>query len=104
MHPPPDDEVYVALLSEARAAARGHDLARAEELARDALARDPSRAAAYSLLAVCLDLAGRHSEATDLLRAGLAVEPTYRPAEENLKRIGSYPRATLLLGDERGGR
>lgn len=101
MHPRPTDDVYEALLAEARAAVRGHDLMRAEELARDALARDPSRGAAYNLLAVCHDLEGRHAEATDLLRAGLAVEPTYGPAEENLRRIGSYPREALQLGDER---
>ncbi|MGB8329543.1 MAG: potassium-transporting ATPase subunit KdpB, partial [Polyangiales bacterium] len=97
----PSDEVYESLVDEARAAIRARDFVSAEHLARQALAHDPERAAAYNILAAARELQGHHPEAMDLLRAGIAVEPTYRPAQDNLARLGSHPReGAVLLGDE----
>jgi hypothetical protein len=37
----------------------------------------------------------------DLLRAGIAVEPTYKPAQENLALLGSRSECgAMLFGDE----
>jgi K+-transporting ATPase ATPase B chain len=95
------DEVYDSYIDEARAAVRARDFPSAEHLARQALARDPERAASYNILAVARELQGHHSDAMALLRAGIAVEPTYRPAQDNLARLGSHPReGGILFGDE----
>lgn len=97
------DDAYCGLLDEAREAIRCRDLARAERAARSALRQDPERAAAYNILAIVRELQGRRSAAMDMLRAGIAVEPTYGPAWANLARLGAHPRgpgALELGGDE----
>ncbi|MBK6812053.1 MAG: tetratricopeptide repeat protein [Sandaracinaceae bacterium] len=95
------DGAYVALIQQARDAFRSGDRVRAEHLAREALAHDPERAAAYNLLAAVREMHGRHDAAVDLLRAGLAVEPTYEPAKQNLDRLVSHPnRVGIQLGDD----
>lgn len=97
----PEDEAYEELVGAARDAFRAREIDRAEELARKALSQDPKRAAAYNILAALRELQGQQAEAMDLLRAGLAVEPTYEPAQENLERLGSHPyESVFLLGDE----
>ncbi len=95
------DGALEALMGKARAAVRAGDLELAERLARDALARAPERASAYNVLAAIRELAGDWPRAMGLLRAGLAVEPTYAPARANLRRLGSYPEhGAIALGDE----
>lgn len=97
----PADKAYEALIHEARTALRLREPARAEHLAREALSHDPQRAAAYNLLAAVRELQGHHGEAMDFLRAGIAVEPTYRPAQKNLARLSSPSYlGDFMLGDE----
>jgi Flp pilus assembly protein TadD len=92
---------YDALIEYAHAAVRARDFLRAEHLAREALGYDPERAAAYNVLAIVRHHRGLHSEAMNLLRAGLAVDPTYEPARQNLVRFGSFPsRGSAVIGDE----
>ena len=94
------DKAYASLIEQACRAVRAHQLTEAERLAREALAHDPERAAAYNVLAVVRELAGHHPEAMDLLRAGLAVEPSYPPAQYNLAHLAVWPRrAGFRLGD-----
>jgi Tfp pilus assembly protein PilF len=94
-------DAYDALINEAREAIRARDLARAERLAREALGHTPERAAAYNILAVVRELEGLRIDAMNLLRAAISVEPTYRPAEENLTRLGTRPHhSRAVLGDE----
>jgi Tfp pilus assembly protein PilF len=96
-----DDRAYEALLDEAREALRRGDLDDAERHAREALQHDPERAAAYNVLALVFERRGLHPRAMDLLRAGLAVEPTDSATQENLRRLGTYPPGVRpLLGDE----
>ncbi|MGE0788814.1 MAG: hypothetical protein AB7S26_24285 [Sandaracinaceae bacterium] len=95
------DATYDVLLRYAREEIRAHQTERGEAIARQALSLEPHRAAAYNVLAVVRELQGHHPEAMDLLRAGIAVEPTYKPAQQNLERLGSFPqRGAFLLGDE----
>ncbi len=101
--PPPRDEAYDALFYEACKVMRAGESVRAEHLAREALAHDPERAAAYNLLAVVRLREGRQHEALNLLRAGLDVEPTYATARRNLADWTTYPHPgsmKVLLGDE----
>lgn len=100
MNPKPN-ATYDALIEKAHDAMRMRDFQRAEHRAREALGYDPERAAAYNVLAILRHYRGLHSEAMNLLRAGLAVDPTYEPAQQNLIRFGSFPtRGTAVLGDE----
>ena len=95
------DLAYEHLIQQARVAIRANRFTGADRLAREALAHDPERAAAYNLLAAIHELEGEHPEAMNLLRAGLAVEPDYAPAQDNLKRLAQYPRrGGIRLGDE----
>lgn len=95
------DPAYDSLVEQARDAVRAGRLADAERLGREALSHDPERAAAYNILAAVRELDGEHPEAVDLLRAGLAVEPDYKPAQHNLKRLTAWPRhGGFRLGDE----
>jgi len=82
---------YDALIDDARVELRAHRLGPAEAIAREALSVRPERAAAYNILALVRELQGRHPEAMDFLRAGIALEPTYGPAQRNLVRLGTYP-------------
>lgn len=92
---------YDALIEEAHVAVRLREFLRAEHLAREALGYDPERAAAYNVLAIIRHHRGLYSEAMNLLRAGLAVDPGYQPAQQNLIRFGSFPiRGTAVLGDD----
>jgi len=94
-------ETYDALIGYARDELRAKELERAESIARQALSLLPEKAAAYNILALVRELQSHHPEAMDLLRAGVAVEPTYKPAQENLARLGAFPaQGHMALGDE----
>ncbi|MGY4803344.1 tetratricopeptide repeat protein, partial [Teichococcus aerofrigidensis] len=72
MTPPPDT---VALLREASARHAGGDLARAEALYRQVLARDPREANALNLLGVLHRQRGDLPGALRLIRRALALRP-----------------------------
>jgi DNA-binding response OmpR family regulator len=63
------------------------DLASAREHARQAVAQDPARPEALNLYGALLEIDGRREEAARSYRAALAVDPTYQPAKENVKRL-----------------
>jgi DNA-binding response OmpR family regulator len=74
----------------------------AEEHARQAIAADATRPEAFNLLGVLLELAGNKLEAQQNYRAALALDPTYKPADENLRRtIGLASGGGISLGRKR---
>lgn len=94
-------DAYDMLIRMAITAVRANNLAEADWLAREALGCEPARAAGYNVLAAIRELEGKHLEALDLLRAGLAVEPTFEPARHNVQRLTSWPRrGDFRFGDE----
>jgi len=63
-----------------------HRLDAARENAQRAIAADATRAEAFNLMGVLLEMSGRKLEAQNHYRAALALDPTHRPANENLSR------------------
>jgi protein O-GlcNAc transferase len=66
---------------------RAGDLARAEELYRQALAADPTLAEGHSRLGICLAAQGRLAEAEGCFRRAVALRPDYAAAHNNLGKI-----------------
>jgi len=58
----------------------------AQEHTRQAIAADATRPEAFNLLGVLLEMSGNKLEAQKNYRAALALDPTYKPADENLSR------------------
>jgi len=58
----------------------------AQEHVRLAIAADATKPEAFNLLGVLLEMGGDRLEAQKQYRAALALDPTYKPADENLNR------------------
>jgi DNA-binding response OmpR family regulator len=80
---------YQSLINEARHRIREGGLESAWEFTRRAVAAEPARAEAYNLLGALLEIKHDRLEAQKFYRAALEIDPTYRPAGENLERITS---------------
>jgi DNA-binding response OmpR family regulator len=83
---PPD---YQTLINEARDHFRQGELESAWEFTRRAVAVNPGRAEAYNLLGALLEIKHDRLAAQKFYRAALMIDPTYRPAGENLEKITS---------------
>jgi DNA-binding NtrC family response regulator len=59
----------------------------AQEHLRQAIAADSSKPEALNLLGALIELRGDWLEALKQYRAALALDPTYKPADENLDRV-----------------
>jgi DNA-binding NtrC family response regulator len=71
----------------------------AEEHVRQAIACDATKPEAFNLLGVLLEILGDQLEAQKTYRAALALDPTYKPADENLSRmIGLTSGGGLSMG------
>ena len=91
---------YQTLIDEARNRLREGDLESAWEFARRAVAVDPARVEAYNLLGALLEIRHDRLEAQKFYRAALDIDPTYRPAGENLERITTSHRlGSIDLGE-----
>lgn len=88
-----DYETHVNL---ARHYASKRRMTTAVEHARKAIGIDPSRAEAFNVLGVLLELRGDRTEAKKNYRVALDLDPTYQPAQENLSRAVSSPRSGRL--------
>ena len=71
----------------------------AQEHVRQAIAADATKPEAFNLLGVLLEMGGNKLEAQKKYRAALALDPTYKPAGENLSRTaGLTSDAGISLG------
>lgn len=61
----------------------------AAEHARQAIGADPTRPEAFNLFGILYELAGHHEEAMKQYRVAVDLDPTYRPAWQNLNRPAS---------------
>lgn len=64
----------------------------ARESARKAIALDPGKPDAYNLLGGLLEAGRERLEAQKFYRAALDIDPTYKPASDNLERVTSWQR------------
>ena len=62
----------------------------ARETTRKAIAADPARPEAYNFLGALLEIKGDWVEAQKFYRAALEIDPTFKPARENLERTTSW--------------
>jgi DNA-binding NtrC family response regulator len=71
----------------------------AREHVRQAIACDATKPEAFNLLGALLEIANDRLEAQKTYRAALALDPTYKPADENLSRmIGLTPDGGISMG------
>jgi len=80
---------YRTLINQSRNRIREGAFEAAWDNARRAVATDPARPEAYNLLGALLEIKHQGLEAQKFYRAALEIDPTYRPAGENLERITS---------------
>jgi len=80
---------YRTLIKQSRKRIREGAFEAAWDNARRAVASDPTRPEAYNLLGALLEIKHQGLEAQKFYRAALEIDPTYRPAGENLERITS---------------
>ena len=70
----------------------------AVEHVRKAISLDPSRPEAFNLLGALMEIRGDRDEAQKNYRAALSLDPSYKPAIENLQRSTSWqPRQKGLV-------
>lgn len=67
---------------------------RAENYLDSALAKDPSTPEPFNLLGVILEMKGETTEALKKYRAALALDPSYKPAEQNIERATQFDYST----------
>jgi Flp pilus assembly protein TadD len=73
----------------------------AAEHVRRAMSLDASRAEAFNFLGALQEIQGDRLEAQKNYRAALALDPTYKPAQENLYRsTKARPGGKVLFADE----
>jgi DNA-binding response OmpR family regulator len=98
---------YEGCLAEARRAIAEHRLAPAVALLRRSVGLDPTRPEAFNLLGAVAHLSGQRYKAQDCFRAAIALDPTFKPAHENLERSASGGvrglHMELALGDDGTG-
>ncbi|MCE5277765.1 MAG: response regulator [Planctomycetaceae bacterium] len=74
----------------------------AQEHVRRAINADATRPEAFNLLGALLEISGKTLEAQKNYRAALALDPTYRPADENLSRTtGLTSKGTISMGSSK---
>ncbi|HHY92477.1 MAG TPA: response regulator [Firmicutes bacterium] len=98
---------FASALSYAKACITRQELDKAAEYLHKAVSLDPTQPEPFNLLGVYMELKGNISEAQRLYRAALALDPSYEPADSNLKRTATVPyvRSDLKLerkADEQG--
>lgn len=62
----------------------------AQDFAKKALAADPGKPEVYNLLGALNELQNNYFEAMKFYRASLDIDPTYKPASENLQRSSLF--------------
>lgn len=96
---------YDDSIQQTKAAIEAMDFARARLWAEKAVAMETARPEAYNLLGVLMELTHDFLQAQKYYRAALSIDPTYRPAQANLRRatkIDSAGGLDLGNGQEEG--
>jgi two-component system, OmpR family, alkaline phosphatase synthesis response regulator PhoP len=81
---------YRSLIELAKRHITDRSFAAAREAVRRAVAADPNQPEAYNLLGALLEIKGTWVEAQKFYRAALDIDPTFKPAMENLERTTSW--------------
>jgi DNA-binding NtrC family response regulator len=99
-------EDYHAFIELTKRHITDRSFASAREIARKAIAADPSQPEAYNLLGALLEINGDLPDAQKFYRAALDINPTFKPARANLERTTSFDKVGRIdLGPgQQGGR
>jgi Flp pilus assembly protein TadD len=97
---------YLSLIELAKRSIMDRHFEAAAEHVRKAISLDPGRAEAFNLLGAIMEIRGDHNEALKNYSAALSLDPSYRPAIENLNRSTTWRRrgTAVLLGDMDAGK
>lgn len=85
-----DHTDYDSLIIRAKAAINQRDFSLAEDLLQKANNIKTERPEPFNLLGVLSEIRGESSQATKMYRAALDIDPTYKPAQENLERSSDF--------------
>ena len=97
---PEDIEERQALCSKARALIENGELVECEKMICSAMARYPHIPEPNNLLGILLERQGDHVLAMKHFRAAWALDPSYRPARQNLDGYGSFYPNRKIAFDE----
>ncbi|GAB6138262.1 sigma-54-dependent transcriptional regulator [Halanaerobaculum tunisiense] len=91
---------YQDYLHYAKSCINNQDLDKGYEYLKKAVSLDTSKPEAFNLLGVILELEDQDLEAQKKYRAALALDPSYKPAQENLERTSQfeYDKSDINLG------
>jgi Flp pilus assembly protein TadD len=93
--------LYRRCIAEAVLALRNDRAEEGETYLRCALALDYSRPEAFNTIGILMEIWGKSLQAQNYYRAALSLDPTYKPARNNLDRtVGLREINTWDLGDE----
>ena len=84
------EKVLDQLSEEVRVFLRNGDFKECEKAIYNAMYKYPHAAAPHNLLGIYLEKTGDHIEAMRHFRAACDLDPTYRPAEQNLIVFGTF--------------
>lgn len=97
---PKDIQERQALCDSARALIENGKFAECEKLICSAMERYPNTPEPNNLLGVLLEIQGDHVLAMKHFRAAWALDPSYRPARQNLDGYGSFYEHKKVAFDE----
>lgn len=92
---------YHEMLQYAKKCILAQDYEKAGEFLRKAISQNTESPEPHNLLGIVFEFNGKISEAQKHYRAALALEPAFRPAQENLERTAqfTYTQHGMNLGD-----
>ncbi|WP_027340655.1 response regulator [Halonatronum saccharophilum] len=93
---------YEDYLEHSKLAINRRDFKKAYKYLQEGVGLDPSKPEAFNLMGVILEMEDDPLEAQKKYRAALALDPSYRPAQDNLERTTQfeYNKQGINLGDK----
>ncbi|MFW5993764.1 MAG: response regulator [Halanaerobiaceae bacterium] len=85
-----ESDDYESLIIRAKSAINQRDFPLAEDLLQKANNIKTERPEPFNLLGVLAEIRGKSGQAMKMYRAALDIDPTYKPAQENLERSSDF--------------
>lgn len=97
-------ETFEDYITMAKNAINKRDFSKAKEMLKKATSEDSEKPEPFNLLGVIYEMQHKQAEAMKMYRAALALDPSYKPANENIERagssVGSIDLDNINLGDD----
>jgi DNA-binding NtrC family response regulator len=85
-----EETEYETFIEQAKKMIQDNNIEQAKEQLKQALACKPASAASFNLLGAISEIQGDATEALKRYRAAMALDPSYKPAEENIGRATKF--------------